>query len=442
MAHLDSNRNGDTKPDLAPHKDIPLSDRSLDDLVKEAPPLVDDIPNGGVTAWLQVVGSFFLFFNSWGIVNAFGVFQTYYEADLLSSQTASSISWIGSIQAFLLLIVGVATGPLYDAGYFRALIFVGSFLTVFGMMMASICKEYWEVLLAQALCVGLGSACLFIPSVAIVSTYFTTKKSFATGIAASGSSLGGIIYPIVFHQLLPRVGFGWATRTLAFIMLATLTVPLTVMKVRVKPTQKRQLLQLSAFKELPFTFFSIAEFLGFMGLYVPFFYIQSYAIRSPHTHVEPSIAFYLLVILNVGSLFGRVIPNFLADKSGPLNMLLPCAKISAFLAFCWISIHSTAGLVMFCLLYGFFSGTFVSLPPTTVVSLSPNVAVVGTRMGMSFAFAGFGLLVGNPVAGAILGTGDNFTGVQAFCGGTVAAAAIFVLFARVSKVGLGLRSKA
>lgn len=24
-----------------------------------------DIPNGGVVAWLQVVGSFFLFFNSW-----------------------------------------------------------------------------------------------------------------------------------------------------------------------------------------------------------------------------------------------------------------------------------------------------------------------------------------------------------------------------------------
>lgn len=26
----------------------------------------DEIPNGGWLAWLQVVGSFFLFFNSWG----------------------------------------------------------------------------------------------------------------------------------------------------------------------------------------------------------------------------------------------------------------------------------------------------------------------------------------------------------------------------------------
>ena len=225
-------------------------------------------------------------------------------------------------------------------------------------------------------------------------------------------------------------------------MLATLTISLTVMKVRVQPAQRRELLQLSAFKEPPFTLFSIAEFLGFMGLYVPFFYIGSYAINAPHTHTDPSFAFYLLVILNAASLFGRIIPNFLADKTGPLNMLLPCAAISALLAFCWIAISSKAGLIVFCILYGFFSGTFVSLPPTTVVSLSPSLGVVGTRMGMSFAFAGFGLLVGNPVAGAILGTGNNFTGVQSFCGGTVAAAALAVLVARVCKVGTGVRVKA
>ena len=58
------------------------------------------------------------------------------------------------------------------------------------MMMLSLCETYWEVVLAQALCVGLGSGCLYIPSVAIVSTYFTTKKAFATGIAFGGSSLG------------------------------------------------------------------------------------------------------------------------------------------------------------------------------------------------------------------------------------------------------------
>jgi MFS family permease len=142
-----------------------------------------------------------------GIVNSFGVYQTYYESNLLSQRSSSDISWIGSLQAFLLLIIGVITGPLYDAGYFRPLVFTGSFLVVFGMIMTSLCTAYWQVILAQGLCIGIGSGCLFIPSVAIVSTYFSTKKALATGIAASGSSIAGIICPIVFHRLEPRSVF-------------------------------------------------------------------------------------------------------------------------------------------------------------------------------------------------------------------------------------------
>lgn len=32
-------------------------------------------PDGGIEAWLQVTGGFCLFFNTWGILNTFGVFQ-------------------------------------------------------------------------------------------------------------------------------------------------------------------------------------------------------------------------------------------------------------------------------------------------------------------------------------------------------------------------------
>jgi MFS family permease len=140
----------------------------------------------------------------------------------------------------------------------------------------------------------------------------------------------------------------------------------------------------------------------------------------------------MLSILNAASLFERVIPNFLADKTGPFIMLVPCSLISAILAFVWIGIKNTGGIIVFCILYGFFSGTFVSLPPTTVVSLSPNMGVVGTRMGMSFSFAGFGLLVGNPVAGAILKSG-SWVGVQAFCGAAVAISTVTMAIARLSQ---------
>jgi hypothetical protein len=126
-----------------------------------------------------------------GIANTFGAYQTFYEGALLKNQTLSQISWIGSIQAFLLVSVGgLGTGKIFDAGYVRGLVFTGSVLVVFGMMMTSICKEYWQVILAQGLVVGVGMGCMFLPSVGVMSQYFKHNRAFAAGIAASGSSLG------------------------------------------------------------------------------------------------------------------------------------------------------------------------------------------------------------------------------------------------------------
>lgn len=137
-----------------------------------------------------------LFFDTWGIVNTFGAYQTYYETGLLASSSSSDISWIGAVQAFLLMLVGALTGPIYDAGYFRELLWSGSFLIVFGQMMLSLCTTYWQAFLAQAICIGIGTGLLFVPSVSILSQYFSTKISVAVGLAATGSSLGGVIYPI------------------------------------------------------------------------------------------------------------------------------------------------------------------------------------------------------------------------------------------------------
>lgn len=148
-------------------------------------------PNGGTTAWFQVLGSWMLFFNTWGILNTFGVYQTYHESGKLYIESSSSISWIGAIQAFVVLSVGAFVGPIYDRGYFRALLLVGGSLIVFGHMMLSLCHEFWQCLLAQGFVIGIGGGCLFVPSVAILPSYFSTMIGMAMGIAASGSSMGG-----------------------------------------------------------------------------------------------------------------------------------------------------------------------------------------------------------------------------------------------------------
>ncbi|KAM5511698.1 MFS monocarboxylate [Fusarium oxysporum f. sp. phaseoli] len=164
--------------DAPTHTEAKMHQDPSEDNGRDSGKTPGDTPNGDVGAWLQVVGAFY------------------------SSPT-------------------LATGPIYDAGYFRQLLIIGLFLVSFGHMMLSLCRTYWQVLLAQARGIGLGAG---VPSVAILATYLTTHISFAVGIAALGASIGGVVYPIVFRELQKQIGFAWSTRIIGFIALAVMAL--------------------------------------------------------------------------------------------------------------------------------------------------------------------------------------------------------------------------
>ena len=123
-------------------------------------------------------------------------------------------------------------------------------------------------------------------------------------------------------------------------------------------------------------------------------------------------------------------------------MQIPFAFIASVLCFGWIGIKSSTGLVVFCVLYGFFVGSFVSLPGITIVSLSPNLRQIGIQLGMALTISGCGLLIGEPIAGAILRSRGGWMGLQVWCGILLALSGCFSLVARVFKVGLSLKAKA
>ena len=104
-------------------------------------------------------------------------------------------------------------------------------------------------------------------------------------------------------------------------------------------------------------------------------------------------AIYLLAILNAGSVFGRVLPNFMADLVGPMNVLAPCAAAAGILGLYRIGIVSLAGITVFVVLYGFFAGAYVSLFAPVVAGLAPDMTVIGTWMGMSLFFQRLGGLL-------------------------------------------------
>ena len=125
-----------------------------------------------------------------GFTFIFGIFQSFYEISYLSSKSSSSIAWIGTIQSALLVIVGVLAGPLYDFGLYRFMLVAGAFLVLLGLFTLSFSTTYYQILLSQGLCVGIGGGLLYVPTLALVSGSFKDKRAMALSIVTCGIGFG------------------------------------------------------------------------------------------------------------------------------------------------------------------------------------------------------------------------------------------------------------
>lgn len=84
---------------------------------------------------------------------------------------------------------GVFAGILLDLGFLRHILAIGCCFEVFGMLMTSFSTKYYQLLLAQGACIGMGSGMLLLTSLANLALYFEKKRMIAAGIVATGSSL-------------------------------------------------------------------------------------------------------------------------------------------------------------------------------------------------------------------------------------------------------------
>jgi len=229
-------------------------------------------PDGGRLAWTQAAMGHLVIFTTWGYVSSYGAFQSYYVEAL--GHPPSDISWVGSVQIFLLFFISTFTGRAMDAGLFRPVFAAGLFLQLLGVFMTSLSTKYWQLFLAQGICTGIGNGMQFSPTMSLISTYFTTHKTLAIAIAAAGTATGGMLFPGLVEALLPRIGFAWTIRVLGFIMLPIGLISLSLLKTRLPPRKSGPLVEWRAFKEPPFVLFVSGMFFVFWSLYFAVYYVR------------------------------------------------------------------------------------------------------------------------------------------------------------------------
>lgn len=240
-----------------------------------------DPPDGGLRAWSQVFAAHLINAMTWGYAGSYGVYQLYYEQHM--DLPASQVSWIGSVQIFLTFATCALSGRLSDAGYARATACTGCFLAVLGSFMTSVSTEYWQFLLAQGVCVGLGLGIAFMPGVSVMSSYFKRNRPFALSVAAMGTSLGGVVFPATVQYVTPKLGFHWATRCAAFIALVFSVTACLLLRPYLPARKAGPWVEWAAFRERTYLLFSLGCFLNFYAMYFGFFYASEPPSSSFHT---------------------------------------------------------------------------------------------------------------------------------------------------------------
>jgi len=180
------------------------------------------------------------------------------------------------------------------------------------------------------------------------------------------------------------------------------------------------------------------------ALFIPLTYISSYALVHG---ISPTFAYQILAVLNAGSFFGRWVPGYIADAFGRFNtMIATVALCVVSMLGLWLSCQyntggsSVAQLCVFAVVFGFGSGSNISLVPVCVGQLC-GTDVFGRWYASLYSVVSFGCLTGIPIAGAILSKSNgDYTNLIVFVGVSYTAGLACFVWARVLRVGWGLRA--
>ena len=210
--------NGDTSDGILPLKHEEHSpDPESSPTSPIAKPKVPPPPNGGY-GWVVTLCSALINAHTWGLNSSYGVFLAHYlRNNTFPGATPLEYAFVGSLSiSCAMLISPVATTCTRFLGT-KTTLFTGVVLETLSLISASFATKIWHLFLSQGVCFGLGLGFLFIGSVPVVPQWFTTRRSLASGIATSGSGIGGLVYSIAAGRMIASIGLPWAFRVLGIL---------------------------------------------------------------------------------------------------------------------------------------------------------------------------------------------------------------------------------
>uniref|UniRef100_T1IP78 Major facilitator superfamily (MFS) profile domain-containing protein n=1 Tax=Strigamia maritima TaxID=126957 RepID=T1IP78_STRMM len=161
-------------------------------------------PDGG-WGWVVVFAAFMINLIADGITHSFGVM--YVEFLNFFKESKGKTAWIGSLFMGIPLLAGPLASALADRFGCRKVTIAGALLAALGFILSSLSESIELLFLTFGIMSGFGLALCYVAAIVIVAYYFEKKRSFATGLAVSGSGIGTFIFAPLTQYLLGE--FQW-----------------------------------------------------------------------------------------------------------------------------------------------------------------------------------------------------------------------------------------
>ncbi|KAA8650827.1 putative oxalate/formate antiporter [Aspergillus tanneri] len=378
---------------------------------------------------------------SMGLLNTIGVLHAWTASHQLSDYSSSKLGWIFGAFSFFLYFGGAQVGPIFDSRGVLPVVLPGSIGLVLAVFFFGESTEYYQIFLSFSVLGGISSCCLFTPAVSAVGHWFNLRRGLATGIACTAGGLGGMLFPLIIIYVSPKLGFPWAMRIIGILCFILCGSACILLKTRLPPDHKRGMaIDLKALLDPKYALTTLAVWLVEFAVFVPYAYIVSYGL---HVGMEPTLAYLLTVFLSAGAIPGRAFPGLLADRMGRFNVMSLTAIICAILtlALWYKAVSSSAAMIAYVVLFGFWSGAAISLTPVCISQVC-RTEDIGKRNGTAFTLVSIGTLIGIPLAGAIQeSNGGDYWGLIIFAGMLYLAASVAFVVARGVAGGWGWRVK-
>ncbi|KAJ4028475.1 hypothetical protein NW752_000733 [Fusarium irregulare] len=375
-----------------------------------------------ISAWLCVLGSFLALVPTFGFMNSLGTVQSYLSINQLHNYSEGEVGWTSGMFLFLSLIFNVQVGPMVDVHGPNIIGPVGAVLYVAMFLLMAECSEYWHFMLCLGVFGSIGAAMTMVVAIAVVGKLFVRKRGLAMGITLAGSSTGAVIFPLILRSTYPNIGWQWSMRIMAFIS-AGLLLPSMICFIPFnklykssttaggQASPKSSTLNFTAFKSPAFCFVTGGIFMFEFVIFSISGLLPSISTRVGFT---PENGFTLLAIIGSTSTLGRIIPGIIGDKYGHFNILLVMAVFTiVFMGALLVPFgtKSAAALYAWSALWGFGSGSFLSITPVCM-GKTCEAKDYGRYYGMMNFVTAFALLIALPTSGAML---ENM-GPQALAG--------------------------